>query len=108
MLCPRQTLSDPRRLRSCLAVREVVHNRCRSLVEKLLDELHERVRILKDCPWVESGGLEEFSVALDAPIYPPRPNLLAFSPASDFHSGHASLSSAFAGKSAFSAENRLR
>jgi hypothetical protein len=43
----------------------------------------------KRVPGVESSDLEEFSVALDAPIYPPRPNLLAFSPASDFHSGHA-------------------
>jgi DNA-binding ferritin-like protein len=70
---------------------EVEHDRCRSLVEKLLDELHERVRILKAFPWVEFSELEEFSVALDAPIYPPRPYLLAFSPASDFHSGHAGL-----------------
>ena len=46
----------------------------------------KRVRILKACPWVESSDLEEFSIALDAPIYPPRPYLLAFSPASDFHS----------------------
>jgi hypothetical protein len=75
-----------------LALREVEHDRFRSLVEKLLDELHERVRILEACPWVESSDLEEFSVALDAPIYPPRPNLLAFSPASDFHSGHAGAS----------------
>ena len=73
------------------------------LSKKLLDELYERVRILKACPWVESSDLEEFSIALDAPIYPPRPNLLAFSPASDFHSGHAGLSFAFAWKSAFSA-----
>ncbi len=47
------------------------------------------MRILKLCPWVEAGGLEEFSVALDAPVYPPCPYLLAFSPTSDFHSGHA-------------------
>jgi hypothetical protein len=72
-----------------LALGDVEHDRCRPLVEKLLDELYERVRILKACPWVESSDLEEFSVALDAPVYPPRPYLLAFSSASDFHSGHA-------------------
>src|SRR5215213_4958652 len=80
-----------RRLRSCRPLGDVDHDRCRSLVEEALDELDERVRILKACPWVESSDLEEFSVALDAPIYPPRPDLLAFSPASDFHSGHAGL-----------------
>ena len=68
---------------------EVENDRCRSLVQKLLDEFHERVRVLKACPWVEPSELEEFSVALDAPVYPPRPYLLAFSPATDLHSGHA-------------------
>jgi len=71
-----------------LLLGEVEHDRRRSIVEKLLDELHERVRILKARPWVESSDLEEFSVALDAAIYPPRPYLLAFSSPSDFHSGH--------------------
>lgn len=42
-----------------LPLGEVEHDRCRSLVEKLLDELYERVRILKACPWVESTGLED-------------------------------------------------
>ena len=59
---------------------DVEHDRCRSLVEKLLDELHERVRILEACPWVESSDLEEFSVALDAPTLstsPKPPGLLA-------------------------------
>lgn len=45
--------------------------------------------ILKARPWVESSDLEEFSIPLDAPIYPPRPDLLACSSASDFHSGHS-------------------
>jgi len=71
---------------------DVEYDRCRSLVEKLLDQLRERVRILKACPWIEASDLEELSVALDMAIYPPRPDLLAFSPASDLHSGHAGSS----------------
>jgi hypothetical protein len=85
-----------------LPLGDVEHDRCRSLVEKLLDELYERVRILKACPWVESSDLEEFSIAL-TPIYPSRPYLLAFSPASDFHSGHAGPLLYVRWKSAFSA-----
>ena len=50
------------------------------------------MRILKACPWIEASDLEELSVALDMAIYPPRPDLLAFSPASDLHSGHAGSS----------------
>ena len=47
------------------------------------------MRILKACTGIEAGDPEELPVALHAPIYPPRPHFLTFSPASDFHSGHA-------------------
>lgn len=74
--------------------REVEDDGGRSLVEQRLDELHERVRILKACTRIEAGDHEESPVALHAPIYPPRPDVLTLSPASDLHSGHAkSLSS---------------
>src|SRR3954465_4531049 len=89
MLCAPLNAIGLTSLASRFPLGDVEHDRCRSLVEKLLNELYERMRILKACPGVEPSDLEEFSIALDAPIYPPRPYLLAFSPASDFHSGHA-------------------
>src|ERR687898_875145 len=49
------------------------------------------MRILKACSRIEAGEAQELPVALHAPIYPPRPHFLALSPASDLHSGHASL-----------------
>jgi hypothetical protein len=59
----------------------------RSWVKQPLDKVHELVRILKACTRIEASDLEELPVALDAPIYPPRPHVLALSPASDLHSG---------------------
>ena len=87
----------PNRLHQRLAARkrssgllgDVDHDRFGSLVEESLDELGERVRIFKACSRVEAGNLEEFPVALHAPIYPPCPYLLALSPATNFYSGHA-------------------
>ena len=67
----------------------VKHDRGRALVEKTLDELHERVWILKAGIRIEARDHEEFPVALDAPIDPPRPHFLALAPAPDLHSGHA-------------------
>jgi CBS domain-containing protein len=69
--------------------RDVEDDGLRSLVQKPLDEIHERIRILKPCTGIEAGDPEEFSVALHAAIYPPRPHFLTFPPASDLHSGHA-------------------
>ena len=53
-----------------------------------MDELHERVRILKACIRIEAGDFEEFPVALHGAVYPPRPHVLTRSPASDLNSGH--------------------
>jgi hypothetical protein len=61
----------------------------RSRVQESLDKLRERVRILKARARVEARGAKEFSVALHAPIYPPRPDVLTLSPASDLDSRHA-------------------
>ena len=55
----------------------VKHDGGRSLVEKPLDELRERVWILKAGIRIEARGHEEFPVALDAPVYPPRPHFPA-------------------------------
>jgi hypothetical protein len=70
----------------------VEHDRGRALVEKTLDEFHERVWILKGGIRIEARDNEEFPVALDAPVDPPRPHFLALTPAPDLHSGHASPS----------------
>ena len=68
---------------------DIENHRCRSLVEEPFDEIYERVRIVKACPGVEAGDQKEFPVALDTPIYPSRPNILASSPPSDLDSCHA-------------------
>jgi hypothetical protein len=60
-----------------------------------LDELHERVRILKARVRIEAGDFEEFPVALHGPVYPPRPHFLTCSPASDLDSGHVLVPSPF-------------
>jgi hypothetical protein len=70
----------------------VEHDGGRAFVEKSLDELHERVWILKVGIRIEARGNEEFSVALDASINPPRPHFLTLTPAPDLYSGHASPS----------------
>jgi hypothetical protein len=80
----------PKIPRSAWLRRDVEHHRCRPLVEKLLDERHERVRILKACSRVEAGDREEFPVSLDAPVYPPRPNILPSPPSPDLYSCHPS------------------
>ena len=79
-------------LRSRRRRRYVEHNIGRSLVEEPLDELHERLRILKRRTRVQASDDEELPVALDAPIYPPGPHFLTLAPASDLHSGQASPS----------------
>jgi hypothetical protein len=58
----------------------------RSCVKQPLDEFYELVRILKSRIRIEASDLEELPVALHAPIYPPRPHVLALPPASDLHS----------------------
>lgn len=73
----------------------VEHDGGRAFVEKSLDELHERVWILKVGIRIEARGDEECSVALDASIYPPRPHFLTLTPAPDLYSGHASPSFRF-------------
>lgn len=83
------SISAAARKRSNRPLGDVEHDRCRSLVKESLDELGERVRIFKACSRVEAGNLEEFPVALHAPIYPPCPHLLALSPATNFYSGHS-------------------
>jgi hypothetical protein len=70
---------------------DVKHNGGRSLVQQSLDKLRERVRILEASARVEAGDAQESSVALHAPIYPPRPYVLTLSAPSDLDSRHAPL-----------------
>jgi len=53
------------------------------------------VWILKAGIRIEAREDEEFPVALDAPVYPPRPHFLTLTPAPDLYSGHASPSFRF-------------
>jgi hypothetical protein len=61
------------------------------LVQEALDKLRELVRIFKARARIEAGYTEELSVALYAPVDPPRPYILTLSPASDLDSRHAHL-----------------
>jgi hypothetical protein len=70
---------------------EVKDDRGRSVVQESLDNLRERVRIFNAGARIEPGDAEEFSVALDAAVYPPRPYVLALSTASDLDSRHTHL-----------------